>query len=413
MVREPHLIRPPVREGSAAGQPRRDRRSRAHQEGGRQQGEHRARDEDLLEPLVEESGRRGHRRQDEGELTGLGEGETRQDSQAEPLAKHERDHRDDDPRLQKDGGGREEEHTARVLEGGFWIEEHAHRGEEDAEQHAAKRNQLGEELMTVERRVHREPGQEGAHCEGQPDALGGDGGPHHHQHRDHAEQLLGAQLRHSLEQAGQEEARGHEEDGQCGSGADQSHEEGEGGGGRLPGENRDPQQEEHDADVLEEKDADDELTVGCVDLPPFGQKAHHQGRARHGHQQAQDQRGARRDAEKRGAGGDQDHGEAHLEPTRQQGDPPDSPEPFDGKLEGDLEEQEDHAELRQDADLLRIGDQADAPGPDQRTHHQEAGDGGKAKSLEERYASGGEGDQQDQLGQKTGDIHSSILLRGR
>ena len=58
VVREPHLIRPPVREGSASGQPRRDRRSRAHQEGGRHQGEHRARDEDLLEPLVEESGRR-------------------------------------------------------------------------------------------------------------------------------------------------------------------------------------------------------------------------------------------------------------------------------------------------------------------------------------------------------------------
>ena len=62
---------------------------------------------------------------------------------------------------------------------------------------------------------------------------------------------------------------------------------------------------------------------------------------------------------------------------------------------------------------LRIGDQTDAPGSDQRTHHQEAGDGGEAKSLEERDASSGERDQQDQLGQKTGDIHGPILLRGR
>jgi hypothetical protein len=262
VAREPHLLRPPLHERRASGQPSRDRRSRANQEGGRQQGEHGPRDEDLLETLVEESGRPGDGCQDEGELTGLGEVKTRQDPQAEPLAKHEREHRDDDPRLQQDCGGREEEHAARLLQRGFGIEEHPHGGEEDAEQHTAKRNQLGEELMTVGRRVHREPGEEGADRQGQPDSLGGDGGPHHHQHRHHAEQLLGTQLGHPLEHARQEKARHHEEDRQSSGGTHQGGDEGEYGSGRLPGEKGNPQQEEDDAEILKEEDTDGELTLG-------------------------------------------------------------------------------------------------------------------------------------------------------
>ena len=104
--------------------------------------------------------------------------------------------------------------------------------------------------------------------------------------------------------------------------------------------------------ILNEQDGDRDLAVGCIDFPAFGEKAHDQSRARHGHEQAEDDGGAGRNTQQRGARCHQARSEDDLEPTRRQRRPPEAPEPVHWKLERDLEEQEDHAELRQQLDQI-------------------------------------------------------------
>jgi hypothetical protein len=212
-----------------------------------------------------------------------------------------------------------------------------------------------------------------------------------------------------LQQPGQDETRDPQQQHQ----GDQrlSHREGQRTriGAHLPRQDRHGQQEWDETQVLEEQHAHRQLSVRHVDLVPLHQHPHGKGGARQRSEHAYHHRGFGTDPEGHGHrrhGGD---GQADLERTGDRHRAPLAAQHADRQLEADLEEQQRHAQLGEGADPLRLGHEAQAAGPDDRSHHQEARDRGQAHALEDRRADRRGRDHQHDFEDEIGRLHAAML----
>ena len=168
----------------------------------------------------------------------------------------------------------------------------------------------------------------------------------------------------------------------------------------MAGQRRHEQDHRHDAQVLEQQHADDELAVGGVDFAPLGQALEHDGRARERDEKPEEQRLRRAGAPRGRDGRRRGRGQPDLDPAANRQDLPQPAKFAERELEPDGEEQEDDTDLGEVADLLGVADPAEPRRPQRRASDDEAGDGGQVEAAEDQHDGHRRGEDDDQVAQE-------------
>ena len=168
----------------------------------------------------------------------------------------------------------------------------------------------------------------------------------------------------------------------------------------MPGQRRHEQDHRHDAQVLEQQHADDELAVRGVDLAPLGQALEHDRRARQRDEKADEERLWRAGAPRGCNGRRRGRGQPDLDPAANRQDLPQPAKFAEGELEPDGEEEQDDADLGEVANLLCVADPAEPRRPQRRASDDEAGDGGQVDAAEDQHDGHRRGEDDDQVAQE-------------
>ena len=154
----------------------------------------------------------------------------------------------------------------------------------------------------------------------------------------------------------------------------------------LSGEKRDGEDHGNDAEVLKDENSDGETPVRRVELATPREPAKHHGRARHGNDEADEHRRSWGKPERvRNQSGECD-GHRDLNTAAEHHGLPQPSEAFEREFEADPEEKKHDTHLGEDFDLVRVVDQSQRRGPDQRARENEAcnrGDSETAKQCDD------------------------------
>ena len=216
------------------------------------------------------------------------------------------------------------------------------------------------------------------------------------EHDGEHEQVAPAGRRHVVQRAGHDPARQRERRGHHRHGRDQ-HAEDRRRAAPLAGQRGHEQDHRHDAQVLEEQHADDELAVRGVDLAALRQALEHDGRARERDQEPEEQRLRRPGAPCGRDAGRHRHRQKYLKPAADAQDPAQAAHLTERKLEADGEEKEDHADFGEAADLLDVLNPAESRRPQRRPGDDEAGDGRQLDAAEHQHDGHRRGEDDDQV----------------
>jgi hypothetical protein len=153
----------------------------------------------------------------------------------------------------------------------------------------------------------------------------------------------------------------------------------------LSGEGRGEEHHRHDAEVLEEQDADDELAVRSVELSPLGQALEDDRGAGERDQEADEDALRDRGPDEDGEDGDGRGGEPDLEAAAHREDAAEAPELVEGELEPDREEEQRHPDLGEALDLVDVAHRPEAARAEERPGHDEPGDGRQPEAGEQEH----------------------------
>ena len=264
------------------------------------------------------------------------------------------------------------------------VEGHSDAEEEKAEQDAAKRLDVGFELVAEHRFRQEHAGQERAHGHRQAAKLHRKRRPQHHEQGGRSHHLAGVRRRQNPEHRVEQPASGGDER------RERRHRDTyprppiRRRGLAAVAEKRNQRQERYDRQVLQEQDRDDPLAGIRRRIAALVEQLHDDRGRREDEARSPDKGDQGRKAEDK----DRDAGQrnaAHRDLRRAEPEdrPPQAPQPRRLHLQPDDEQEHHHAEFRDVKDGLGIGEQADAERADDQAGGQISENRPEAKALED------------------------------
>jgi hypothetical protein len=280
------------------------------------------------------------------------------------------------------------------------VDRHADAEEEQAEQDAAERLDVGFKLMAETRFGKQHARQECAHGHRKTGNL------HGKRRTEHDEQR---RRRHHLARAG---GREHPEERieQIAPGQHQRHDGTDGDADGKPAvggirrrrpraEQRDDGKQRHDGKVLEEQDRDDALPLQGRHRAPLLQHLHDDGGRGEHEAGSGDEGGNEREAERHADAGQRRHRAHHLDRAEPEDVLAHAPEPGGLHFQPDDEEEHHHAEFGDMDDRLRIGKETEAEGTDREPRGEIAEHRAEPDLLEDRHGRDACRQEHDDLGE--------------
>ena len=289
-------------------------------------------------------GTSGGAEQDERELAALGDGHG--DPLRIPISDTEQTTEAVDQQgLDEQQADHAGEHGQDVVQHEQPVYRHANGDEEEAQEQATERLDVGFQLMPVLGIGQQHAGEKSAHGHGQPDARHDRGRADHQQERRCGEDLAGAGQRDDPEDGPEQVA------------ADDHHgrDHADDLAGLQPGiarlacsagaEQRDQCQQRHDGQVLEQQDGECSVAVGAVERSFLLEDLEREGRGGQGQAEAGDKRRSHRQAYGNEQRREHGTGDDHLRETEPEDVAPHHPKTRGLQLEPDDEQEQHHAEF--------------------------------------------------------------------
>jgi hypothetical protein len=142
----------------------------------------------------------------------------------------------------------------------------------------------------------------------------------------------------------------------------------------APADDRQQHEDEDRGDILEDEPSDGDSAVRCLHQPVIHEPAEQHDRAGDRHRHAQQQARRRHPAPAAGQPEPERRRKQHLDHGARDRDVAHLPEILEGEMEPDAEHQEDHAELGELTDCVRVADEAGRERPHGDTRQQVARD---------------------------------------
>ncbi len=350
-------------------------------------GQHRherRREHDLQRRRVERPEPPGEREDHETELSSGRQGERAAQgvrlAEVEKLAK-----RVEQDELHRHHHGDDEQHQQSLPQDHQRIEKHADGDEEEPQQHVAERLDVVLDLVSVLGLRDQHAGEEGAQREREPGKLGEPGESERGQQHGEHEQLGRLLLGHEVEQRAHHALAQGEHDQQHHQGLHQRQPD---RAGDLVGperQRRDQHQDRDDREVLEQQHAHDQAAMPGLQLACLRKRLADDGGGRHRGDAAQHDRALPGEARgEREARADR-HRDEHLQAAQAEHHPSHRQHLRQAELEAHREHQEHHAELREVALVLGIGDKRQRIRADHRADDEIAEDRRHGKLAEQHH----------------------------
>ena len=233
-----------------------------------------------------------------------------------------------------------------------------------------------------------------------------------HQEDGEDEQLPLAGPGHVGEQARHQEAGRHQhadQDGDRGPDREQDLPR----GAVAPGQQGHRQDHRHHAQVLEHQDPDRQAAVRRVQLAARRQRAQDHGGAGDGDHASQEHRRPRRQPERPGQDDRARKRHRDLDAAAQEHGLPQPAQAIDRQLQADAEQQQHHADLGQQLDLVGVVHQAQRRGAGQHAGQDEPRDRRDADAAQQRHDHDGRPQHDDQILEEAGIRHAKVLYTAR
>ena len=382
----------------------------------REHRETRRRQEELVMVRGEEAERSAHAREDEGELTDLGEthagDETRDEAMTESQHRRRRHQR-----LEHRHGDRRRRHQEGVVGDVADVEKHSDRGEEDSGEGIAEWKDVREGLKSVLGLGDDQAGEKSAEGEREAEARGEKRRSQTQEEDADGEELAVLEEHQAVENPGNDEPPAHD---QRGDHQNSGHEVSygavyvsDGGAGEYGHE----QHERHDAKVLEKKKRHGDAAVGGVDLAPVHIGLEDDRRRRESHEGSVENPLPHLETEGGRDPGDGGESEKDLEAASLNELPPEGEKPGERKLEADGEEEQHDAELGDLGHRVGASDEAESMRPGRDPCKEKAGDGRDAEAMRECDDGEGDADQDYEVPENSDVVHRvsfrATIIEGR
>ena len=291
------------------------------------------------------------------------------------------------------------------------IDRHADRHEEQAHQQAAKRLDIGLELVAEVRFGQKHPGKEGAERHGHADRL------HQHGRAEHDEQRRGGE-RFTRPGAGQQAKQrikrvmaGEQDEGQSRESLRQANQGfAHGAGERVAAAKQGNQRQRRgDGDVLRQQDGKGAPSIGGLRIAALLQQVHGDGGGRKGQGYARRRRAEKTQVQEFfGGEADDRGGQDHLAEPDHANVAPHGAQPRRLERQADQKQQQHHAELGNVQGQARVGDKAEAGWTDRHAggeiadHRSEAGNAKHGRENHRRAKKNQDRDEKARLGGQVG-----------
>ena len=311
-------------------------------------------------------------REDEGELTDLGQARGDHQRRVQRVAEQEHD-AERGERLADHDDQQDGEHLQRVLHQDRGIEEHADGDEEQDRERVLQRQRIRGGLVTQVGAVDDDPGEEGAQREGHAEErCGPDRDADRHGEDREGEELARAQPRHPLQHPGHRPPSDHHHENDEARHLAQRDGDGRGEAGAAPRvgarrrlaaeihrDRRQEHQDQHGEEVLDHQPSHGDPAIGGVHQTAVLQRAEEHHRARDREAKPEDEACPPRPAPEMGHARAEQRGDRDLHRGAGQGDPSHRHQVVEREMNPHAEHQQDDADLGQ---LLGQGDVGDETG---------------------------------------------------
>ena len=376
-----------------------------HDRGGQHHGHDARREEHLVPVVVHEAAVHGGTGQHEGEFPDLREAHGGEDGDAQGVP-HQQHGRQGQDGFQEDEQGREEEHLVQMVHEEAHVEQHTHGDEEQAGEDVLEGEDAFEDVEAVFRSGEQEPGEERAEGEGEAERGRAEGDGEAQAEHGHEHELLAPGTEHELHDAGDHmagEDPASYEDHQRPPGGDEHPPE-----VRVPppGEDRDGEHHGDDGDVLKDEHGKVEPALGGFGLRLLLEAAEHDGGGGQGGEEAVHHALLPRLAREHAEAHERADGQHHLRRAADEHGAFQPHEFFAGHFKADGEQQQDHADLRQQFDRVGVLDEPQGRGAAQDAGQQEPHDGRDFDLVADEQDADGKAENGDDVRKKR-DVHSS------
>ena len=267
------------------------------------------------------------------------------------------------------------------------VDRHADRHEEQPEQDAAERLDIGLELVAEVRLGEEKAGEERAHRHREADFLHQRRGAEHHEERRGRHDFAGAAAGQNPEQPVQAVTADQHDGDDGGEGlADDEKGLGQGTLGRCPGrgEQRQKGEDRDDRDILEEQDREGALAIGRLHVVALAEHLQRDRGRRKAQREADHDGSMDRHAQRGRAAAEQNRRDAKLSEAEPEDVPSHRPEIRQLELQADDEEKEHDAELRNRRRGFGVPDEPKPGGPDRDAGREVAEHGAEAEEAKQR-----------------------------
>ncbi len=298
-------------------------------------------------------------------------------------------------RLAEQQQGHEGEQRPEPVEHQLQVERQPDGHEEQAEQQAAERPDVGLDLVAELAFREHQAGKERAERHREAGLGRQPAGAEHREQRRRDEQLRAAGGGDGVQHRSQHEVTGQQDRGERERRLDQRQHQRADDRCRLERQHRHQHQQRHHGEVLEQQDREGGAAGARDLLAALDQQLQHEGGRRQREPAADDDRGRHRKAARPGQQSDQRGGGEHLRAAEAEHQPAHHAQPLERQLEADREQQEGHAKLGQHPRRRRLVDQPERGGADQHAGREIAEDRADPQAPEQRHDHDG-GEQEDQ-----------------